>query len=290
MWAGLDVVSFPCSISIVANLMSDSNSASASDRFRFVRQWFLLLGFLVILVGSAAILQLNDYRRSKKADLAIGKVMRCRMKLKAIMAAMHIYNKDRGVFPPAYIADKSGRPTHSWRVLLLPYLEREDPVQFQGATELHDAYDFTQAWNSQSNLGLAPNFRNFYAAPHREQDGAMQTNYLAVVGDATAWRGSTGVAISEFVDGTSETVVLMEVVDSSIHWMTPEDLSLDEALEWYSRSLDDELKHGHFYMGFHVAYADGSVDFLHRLWDGWKSKEEFRDLLTISNRLPTVLE
>ena len=38
---------------------------------------------------------------------------------------MHNYHDEHGSFPPAYIADASGKPMHSWRVLILPYLDEK---------------------------------------------------------------------------------------------------------------------------------------------------------------------
>jgi hypothetical protein len=37
--------------------------------------------------------------------------------------ALRNYHDRYGRFPPAYVADEHGRPTHSWRVLLLPWLD-----------------------------------------------------------------------------------------------------------------------------------------------------------------------
>src|SRR5262249_7322884 len=54
---------------------------------------------------------------------------RCIYKLRQIGMALHSYHDKFGSFPPAYIADENGRPIHSWRVLLLPYL---------GQTELYN--------------------------------------------------------------------------------------------------------------------------------------------------------
>jgi len=33
------------------------------------------------------------------------------------------YHDSHGQFPPPYIAEADGKPMHSWRVLILPYLE-----------------------------------------------------------------------------------------------------------------------------------------------------------------------
>jgi hypothetical protein len=34
------------------------------------------------------------------------------------------YEFANGAFPPPFLADASGRPMHSWRVLILPFLEQ----------------------------------------------------------------------------------------------------------------------------------------------------------------------
>jgi hypothetical protein len=49
----------------------------------------------------------------------------CVNHLKQIGLALHNYYSVYGVFPPAYVADESGKPMHSWRVLILPFLEEQ---------------------------------------------------------------------------------------------------------------------------------------------------------------------
>lgn len=53
-----------------------------------------------------------------------GPRMSCGNNLRQIVVALHNYHDVYGSFPPAYIADKSGRPMHSWRVLVLPFMEQ----------------------------------------------------------------------------------------------------------------------------------------------------------------------
>ena len=47
--------------------------------------------------------------------------------------------------PPAYFADESGKPLHSWRVLILPFLD-------EGA--LYKQYDFSEPWDGPNNSRL----------------------------------------------------------------------------------------------------------------------------------------
>src|SRR5262245_37998702 len=45
-----------------------------------------------------------------------------------LMMAMRQYAETHGKLPPAIVRDKEGEPLYSWRVLLLPYLDRGEEV------------------------------------------------------------------------------------------------------------------------------------------------------------------
>lgn len=47
-------------------------------------------------------------------------------KMSEIGFALQLYRCDHGTFPPPFTVDKNGKPLHSWRVLILPYLEKID--------------------------------------------------------------------------------------------------------------------------------------------------------------------
>ncbi len=62
--------------------------------------------------------------------------------IRDLSMALHYYHAQHGSFPPAYIADENGNPMHSWRVLILPYIEERD---------LYDQYDFDEPWDGPNN-------------------------------------------------------------------------------------------------------------------------------------------
>src|SRR6266704_588138 len=62
----------------------------------------------------------------------------CLNNIRNIALALHNYASLNGSLPPAYIADANGRPMHSWRVLILPYVDRSD---------IYAAYRFDEPWN-----------------------------------------------------------------------------------------------------------------------------------------------
>jgi len=145
----------------------------------------------------------------------------CLNNIKQVALALHEYHDDYGCFPPAYIADESGRPMHSWRVLILPYLDDQD---------LYEAYRFDETWDGPNNRKLHDVPLNYGAFRCPTEDDVVplsDTNYLAVVGAETMWPGDRGISIPDVKDGTSTTIFVVEVHNSGIHWMEPRDLDFD---------------------------------------------------------------
>jgi prepilin-type processing-associated H-X9-DG protein len=59
-------------------------------------------------------------------------------------------------------------------------------------------------------------------------NGRTETSYLAVVGPGTVWPGEKAVAMSQILDGTSSTLLVVEVHDSGISWLEPRDLHISQ--------------------------------------------------------------
>lgn len=151
----------------------------------------------------------------------------CQSNLKYLQRALLNYHEDFGQFPPAFITDAEGHPMHSWRVLLLPYLEE------QYVTELYKQYRFDEPWDSPNNQKLAAELTHIFQCPGSEELETrfpLATNYVAVIGPGTAWPGSKGSRMKEFRDGTNRTVMLVEISKSDINWMEPRDITLEEAI------------------------------------------------------------
>lgn len=128
------------------------------------------------------------------------------------------YHAANGHYPPAFIADENGSPIHSWRVIILPFLEEQ---------ELFDRYDFTQPWNSEANMRLATEMPSIYAFHGEYKPGTVTTNYLAVVGENTVWPGASPRTTDEVTDQYSTTIMLVENAGENVHWMEPRDLNAD---------------------------------------------------------------
>lgn len=161
---------------------------------------------------------------------------------------MHNYHEMNGAFPPACIADENGRPMHSWRVLLLPFIE--------GGT-LADQYDFSQPWDSPHNMKLLPHRPAVYELRSNEGASPTTTNYVAIVGEGTMWPYGDSVSTQQISDGLSQTIMVAENLGANIPWTAPRDLEL----ETMELSLAAESPRGisSRYDPPAVAMADGAV-------------------------------
>jgi prepilin-type processing-associated H-X9-DG protein len=176
----------------------------------------------------------------------------CKNNLKQLALALHNYHDAYGCFPPAYIADKQGRPMHSWRTLLLPYLEFKP---------IYKDYRFDEPWNGPHNRELAALKLNLFQCPETKHSDS-ETNYLVVVGPNTVFPGSKCVKISEISGGTTQTILLVEVQNSGIQWSEPRDLSYVDAIRGINPKDGIGISSRHKGEGAQIVFADGSVRFL----------------------------
>ena len=207
----------------------------------------------------------------------------CAMTLHQIAWALLNYEQAKGCFPPAYIADKNGKPMHSWRVLLLPCLDR---------TDLYNAYDFNEPWDGPKNKKLSAMYLRAFTCPcdpKANATDAARISYVAVVGPNAAWAGEKPRKFKDFGKDASRAIMLVEVTNSRIAWAEPKDLLLEaiKAADAKSNTLALASNHGRreeFFVTYdygscvNVALADGSVHYL-RL--GNRSAEDLRKLLEI---------
>ena len=116
----------------------------------------------------------------------------CMNRMREIAIALDNYQLDHGHFPPAFVLGPDGKPWHSWRTLLLPYL---------GHKPLHSRYHFDEPWNGPNNRQLAAVDVPCYTCPADEKHTAGHTSYVAVVGSETAWPGEKGLRRRQMRDG-----------------------------------------------------------------------------------------
>ena len=173
----------------------------------------------------------------------------CAGNLRRIGVAMQAYHQQYGCFPPAHIADEDGKPMHSWRVLLLPFL---------GQQALYDEYDFEEPWNGPNNQMVADTVISMYRCPTNAGSDAFETNYVMIVGPGAISDGTGTSSVSDMGDSPADVIVVFEVAASAINWMEPRDLNADEISFRTNESIQQMRPSNH--QGFiYVLAADGSV-------------------------------
>ncbi|MGY8769639.1 MAG: DUF1559 family PulG-like putative transporter [Pirellulales bacterium] len=206
----------------------------------------------------------------------------CMNNMKHLGIALHNYHDTYDSFPPAYVADANGKPMHSWRVLLLPYLDEN---------KLYNQYDLKEPWDGPSNSKLATSMPDVFACPeyqHQHQGHNHCTSYVAVTGRNSIWNGEKATTFADITDGTSSTLLLTECDEQRIPWMQPSDLEYDESIETLASSDSDTFT-GHrdenfffkLYTGRVLLFADGST----RFSDFGISKQTWAALIGIDDQI-----
>jgi hypothetical protein len=199
--------------------------------------------------------------------------VQCKDNMKNIVLALQNYHDVYGRFPPAYAADKDGTPMHSWRVLLLPFLEGK---------RIYEQYRFDEPWDGPNNSRLAAQMPSYYG----DSLASPLTPYVAVVGPGTMWPGAASTKVSDAVDGTDRTIFVVESSDSPVHWMEPRDLDVQTLPLEINPQNSRGISSKHPGRGAHVAMVSGSVVFLSR---EKTTPQQLRALLTIAGGESTTV-
>lgn len=210
----------------------------------------VIIGLLIVLLLPAVSNPVGAARR-----------MQCVHNLKQIGIALHNYHDTYDCLPPAHTVDENGRRLHSWRVLVLPFLE--------DGQEIYDRIKLDEPWNSEHNKTLFESMPPHFACPEtrtgrkREDIRRPQwTRYQVIVGPDTLFPGAECRPLPD-PGHRAETLL---VVESTVYvqWMSPLDLPA-EALEMgvpeEGRQFPAQAVGSAHAAGANVLLADGVVKF-----------------------------
>ncbi|WP_165069792.1 DUF1559 family PulG-like putative transporter [Paludisphaera rhizosphaerae] len=227
------------------------NESSGSGCRGLVVRFLFIVCALVLLSA----LLLPAYRSARWN----AKRAQCLSNMKQIMLALNNYAEDQGSLPPAYSVDANGRPLHSWRTLILPYLEHR---------ELYDSIDLKKPWNDPANAKAFETVASVYDCPCIIVDPAYscpelrgkswnKTVYRASVGPHAFLRPTEPRPLATITDDPAWTLSVIEVDQANaVPWMAPEDADAAMILR---PGADLKLQHPG---GVNAAFADGSAVFL----------------------------
>jgi len=201
---------------------------------------FVVLGILVVL---AAFLM-----PAMRSAGPAARRTQCTNNLKNIALAFYNYEQEYHAFPPAYTVDARGNRLHSWRTLILPYLDHK---------ALYKQIDLSKRWDDPTNAEAFKTSVGIYTCTEAKCP-PNHTTYLAVVGPSSCVQPTKPRPLSEIVENRrGETLIVIEVdSDHSVPWMAPQDTDEDLVV---GLGPNTKLPHAD---GVNAAFADGTVRFL----------------------------
>jgi prepilin-type processing-associated H-X9-DG protein len=219
--------------------LASSNSIRKSSLKVMLLKWITGLGIIAVLIS----LVLPATRNVRPA----ARRLHCASNLKEIGTALSAYCDVYKSLPPAYTIDAEGKRLHSWRTLILPYLERN---------QLYSKIDLSKAWDDPVNAEAYATSLPVYHCP----DAKCEPNYTTYLGIGTpdgCFGSSKGVAFSEITDGLGNTLGVIEAdSEHAVHWMAPLDADESTAL-----GIGINFKASHA-SGMHGLFLDGHVAYL----------------------------
>jgi hypothetical protein len=144
---------------------------------------------------------------SNSAFLEARRRTNCSNNLRRITLALLLYEREHGTLPPAYTVDAEGKPLHSWRVLLLPYV---------GETGLFARIRLDEPWDSEHNRQFHDAAVDVYQCPSANLKQG-ETAYSVIVGERTAFQPGEGRLLDDF--GTH--LILVVGRWNPVCWMDP---------------------------------------------------------------------
>jgi len=221
-----------------------------------------------------------------KEDREILKLNQSFDNLKKIGLALHGFHETFNHFPPASVTGPDEKPWHSWRVLILPWLDHAD---------IYNAYKLDEPWNGSNNKRLLEKMPAVFADPIYGENKDFYTHYVAITGARMAFTAegakydgnandlssvySPGTEGQSITDGSSNSLQVGPVgPERKIQWMKPEDILVDD-------NFPQLGKKGSFVLPYKTEKGsaapflrcDGSVAAILESIDN----ETFRSLLTI---------
>lgn len=195
--------------------------------------------------------------------------------LTMIAQAIEKYAKDKGHYPPPAILDKDGKPTLSWRVAILPYLDNtyieggfDGGKPINGPKALYEMFKLDEPWDGPNNKKLIGRLPSVYRAPWSvlsySQSSIGKTTTLVVVGKGTIFDPTKKITDGDVRDGLKYTLLLVSLEESSeaVYWTKPGDIALTAEGKLPADGPNISRR-------FAVVYGDGSA---HTLVNGLSEK------------------
>lgn len=208
-----------------------------SRRRRLVLPQFSMRTFFALITAGCVLMSMVAYCRHESA------LASSESAVFQVLLALAGYDQAVGQLPQPRNTDELGRPIGSWRLTVSGYLHNRRAA-------------CSAPWDAPVNRQMVS-----YQSPAfcwSRNDTSCMTNIVAVTGPGTPFEMGSKCGLAD-LDG--DTVLLVEVRNSGVHWMEPGDLDI----RTMSKASDPKAQmavSGNHRGGFFVGFADREVWFL----------------------------
>ncbi|MEM6776840.1 MAG: DUF1559 domain-containing protein [Planctomycetota bacterium] len=196
-----------------------ANEVGSKSRKRVPVVWIVTAGSLLVMIGAGLVAAIR-YGGATADRLREGRVRLTSIRnLETIAAALNAYASDHGTYPPSIVRDAAGKPMHSWRALILPYI---------GEEELYLEIDFEKPWDAPENQSVTYGPSPSVFRHPTIQGWSRDANYYLITGPGTLFPNSGPLGPGDVTDGPHKTILAVEAASQSQStlWLEPVDLDV----------------------------------------------------------------
>lgn len=222
--------------------------------------------------GPAARLLSELVANSVAAAQAKASASETRRNLMQIGLAFQNYYDVHKSFPAAASYDANGKPLLSWRVHILPSLDQR---------KLYDEFHLDEPWDSEHNRQLIERMPAVFRSSNLSPDAPGKTCFVGVASEdkaaagrgnapgakqgklepGTVFQGREGAKFQGIIDGTSNTILVIESdPQHAVVWTQPDDLPFDPARPTTGFGFDSDGGVGAVFCDGHWARLKQSLD------------------------------
>ena len=139
-------------------------------------------------------------------------------RLQTLQIATLRYQAEHGTLPPAFTVGEQGRPLHSWRVLILPYIS-------DATKALYEQIRLDEPWDSPHNRQFAARTPDVFRRPEDAPDSNLAA-YSVIVGPNSLYNASgVGVDLAERVANPERVATSQALIverKTPVEWTRPD--------------------------------------------------------------------
>lgn len=128
--------------------------------------------------------------------------------------ALQDYVANHKHLPPAALYSPTGQPLLSWRVALLPYLDRKN---------LYQRFNLSESWDGPNNQKLLQEMPEVFGRSGSNPPG-FTCSYRAIVGPGTCFEGTQGLPLAAISDGPAQTMAVIKAT-TAVPWTKPDEIT-----------------------------------------------------------------